>query len=131
MSIKTTINNGVETITFNRPQALNAFDDDMYKAVADALSAAAKNDAVSVVMLSGEGRAFCAGTDLGEMADSARLEPGLVGQFPYFISQVAAFPKPLLAAVNGLGVGIGLTILPHCDLVYMSSDARLKAPLPA
>ena len=85
MSIKTTINNGVETITFNRPQALNAFDDDMYKAVADALSAAAKNDAVSVVILSGEGRAFCAGTDLGEMADSARLEPGLVGQFPYFI----------------------------------------------
>jgi len=131
MSIKTKIDKGVETITFNRPQALNAFDDEMYKAVGDALAAAAENDAVSVVIITGEGRAFCAGTDLDEMADSARLEPGFVGQFGYFISQFAAFPKPLLAAVNGLGVGIGLTLLPHCDLVYMSSNARLKAPFAA
>ena len=122
-------NNGrIRTLTLDRQQALNAFDDEMYKAVGDALSAAAIDDGVSVVIITGSGRAFCAGTDLGEMADPKRREKGFVGQFDYFISTVTAFPKPLLAAVNGLGVGIGLTLLPHCDLVYMSSEARLRAP---
>jgi|TARA_B100001971_G_C18262450_1_gene588271 enoyl-CoA hydratase/carnithine racemase len=122
-------NNGrIRTLTLDRQQALNAFDDEMYKAVGDALSAAAVDDDVSVVIITGSGRAFCAGTDLAEMADPERRVKGFVGQFGYFISTVAAFPKPLLAAVNGLGIGIGLTLLPHCDLVYMSSDARLRAP---
>ncbi|MBE9538908.1 MAG: enoyl-CoA hydratase/isomerase family protein [Proteobacteria bacterium] len=131
MTVKVEVSNQVQTITLNRPEALNSFNDDMYRAVGDALSAAADNDAVSVVIITGEGRAFCAGTDLGELSDPTRLEPGFVGQFGYFINQVASFPKPLMAAVNGLGVGIGLTILPHCDLVYMSSDARLRAPFVA
>ena len=131
MTIKVDTSNRVQTITLNRPEALNSFNDDMYRAVGEALSAAADNDAVSVVIITGEGRAFCAGTDLEEMSDPTRMEPGFVGQFGYFINQVASFPKPLLAAVNGLGVGIGLTLLPHCDLAYMSSAARLRAPFVA
>ncbi|MFP6806177.1 MAG: enoyl-CoA hydratase-related protein [Pseudomonadales bacterium] len=118
----------VQTLTLNRPAALNAFNDEMYKAVGDALSAAATNDEVSVVIITGSGRAFSAGQDLGEMGDPSRREKGFVSQFGYFIKTVAAFPKPLMAAVNGIGVGIGLTLLPHCDLVYMSSTARLRAP---
>lgn len=118
----------VQTLTLNRPAALNAFNDEMYKAVGDALSAAATNDEVSVVIITGSGRAFSAGQDLGEMGDPSRREKGFVSQFGYFIKTVAAFPKPLMAAVNGIGVGIGLTLLPHCDLVYMSSIARLRAP---
>jgi len=121
-------NEGVQTLTLNRPEALNAFNDDMYRAVGEALSVAATDDAISVVIITGSGRAFSAGQDLGEMADPTRREPGFVGQFGYFIQAVASFPKPLLAAVNGIGVGIGLTLLPHCDLVFMSSTARLRAP---
>jgi len=118
----------IQTLTLNRPEALNAFNDGMYKAVGDALSAAATNADVSVVIITGSGRAFSAGQDLGEMGDPSRREKGFVGQFGYFIKAVATFPKPLMAAVNGIGVGIGLTLLPHCDLVYMSSTARLRAP---
>ncbi|MCH7741892.1 MAG: enoyl-CoA hydratase/isomerase family protein [Proteobacteria bacterium] len=118
----------IQTLTLNRPHALNAFNDEMYKAIGDALSAAALDDDISVVIITGAGRAFSAGQDLGEMGDPKRREEGIVGQFGYFIKTVATFPKPLLAAVNGVGVGIGLTLLPHCDLVYMSKDARLRAP---
>jgi len=121
----------VRTLTLNRPEALNAFNDELYKAVADALGSAAEDDGVAVVIITGAGRAFSAGQDLGEMGDARRREPGFVGQFPNFIRNVAGFPKPLLAAVNGIGVGIGLTLLPHCDLVYMSSQARLRAPFAA
>lgn len=128
MTIKIETAGRVQTLTLNRPEALNAFNDGMYKAVGDALSSAAINDDISVVIITGAGRAFSAGQDLGEMADPARREAGFVGQFGYFIKTVATFPKPLLAAVNGIGVGIGLTLLPHCDLVFMSSDARLRAP---
>jgi enoyl-CoA hydratase/carnithine racemase len=126
--IKIETSGRIQTITLNRPKALNAFNDGMYKAVGDALSAAATNDDVSVVIITGSGRAFSAGQDLGEMGDPAPREKGFVGQFGYFIKTVAAFTKPLMAAVNGIGVGIGLTLLPHCDLVYMSSTARLRAP---
>ncbi len=128
MSITIETSGRVQTITLDRPRSLNAFNDDMYKAVGDALSAAKTDDEISVVIITGSGRAFSAGQDLGEMGDPARREKGFVGQFGYFISTVAAFPKPLLAAVNGIGVGIGLTLLPHCDLVYMSNTARLRAP---
>ncbi len=128
MSITIETSGRVQTITLDRPRSLNAFNDDMYRAVGDALSAAKTDDEISVVIITGSGRAFSAGQDLGEMGDPARREKGFVGQFGYFISTVAAFPKPLLAAVNGIGVGIGLTLLPHCDLVYMSNTARLRAP---
>lgn len=118
----------VQLLSLHRPESLNAFNDEMYKALGDALCAAATDDAISVVVITGTGRAFSAGQDLGEMADPTRREPGFVGQFGYFMESVSTFPKPLLAAVNGIGVGIGLTLLPHCDLVYMSADARLRAP---
>lgn len=131
MTINIETRGRVQTLTLSRPQALNAFNDEMYKAIGDALSAAALDDEISVVIITGSGRAFSSGQDLGEMGDPKRREKGFVGQFGYFIKTVATFPKPLLAAVNGIGVGIGLTLLPHCDLVYMSSDARLRAPFAA
>jgi enoyl-CoA hydratase/carnithine racemase len=128
MSVSIETDGHIQTLTLNRPAALNAFNDSMYKGVGDALVTAAADDQISVVIITGAGRAFSAGQDLGEMGDPARRQPGFVGQFDYFIKTVTSFPKPLLAAVNGIGVGIGLTLLPHCDLVYMSRDARLRAP---
>ncbi|MBQ0718919.1 MAG: enoyl-CoA hydratase/isomerase family protein [Gammaproteobacteria bacterium] len=120
----------VRTITLNRPAALNAFNDDQYDGAGDALSEAATDDDIAVVIITGAGRAFTAGQDLDEMANPRQHSDGKRHGFPYFIDTLASFPKPVIAAVNGIGVGIGLTMLPHCDFVFMSETARLKAPFP-
>jgi len=118
----------VRTLTLNRPAALNAFNDALYDAAGDALRDAAADPAVAVVIITGAGRAFTAGQDLGEMADPPRHSDGEPHGFAYFLDVLCEFPKPLIAAVNGLGVGIGLTLLPHCDFVLISEAARLRAP---
>lgn len=118
----------VRVLTLARSSALNAFNDDLYDAVRDALLQAAAGEDVAVVVVTGEGRAFSAGQDLGEMASPRKHGDGLPHGFAPFIETLESFPKPLLAAVNGLGVGIGLTALLHCDLVLMAEDARLRAP---
>ena len=141
----------VRTITLARPDQANAFDEALYLAVAGALAGAATDDGVGAVVLTGEGRTFCAGTDLVEMAamvaslgppdgsadapDPAADEADEVGSagrgFVALLDVLSGFPKPLLAAVNGAGVGLGLTMLAHCDLVLMAETARLKAPFAA
>lgn len=118
----------VRLLTLNRPAALNAFNDDLYDAVRDALFDAADSAEIAVVVLTGSGRAFTAGQDLGELADRRRHHDGKPHGFEPFMDALTSFPKPLLAAVNGIGVGIGLTLLPHCDLVFMAAGARLRAP---
>jgi enoyl-CoA hydratase/carnithine racemase len=122
--------NRVRTLTLNRPDALNAFNEALYEATAEALSQAAEDAEVAVVLLTGAGRAFSAGNDLKEM--QARItDPEMADQGSHFITMIdelAQFPKPLICAVNGLGVGIGTTILGYADLVFMSSTARLKCP---
>ncbi len=120
----------VRTITLNRPDALNAFNEALYDATADALSAAARDPEIAVVTITGAGRAFSAGQDLAEM--QARITdpdftPGRHG-FPGLIDALGSFPKPLICAVNGVGLGIGATILGFADLAFMSSTARLKCP---
>lgn len=120
----------VRTLTLNRPEALNAFNEALYDATAEALLAAADDPDVAVVLLTGAGRSFSAGTDLTEM--QARIadpgfRPGRYG-FTGLVDALAGFGKPLICAVNGLGIGIGTTILGYADLVFMSSTARLKCP---
>ena len=118
------------TITLNRPDALNAFNDEQYDGAGDALTSAATNDNIAIVIITGAGRAFTAGQDLEEMAKPRQHSDGKRHGFPYFIDTLASFPKPIIAAVNGMGVGIGLTMLAHCDFVFISESARLKAPFP-
>jgi enoyl-CoA hydratase/carnithine racemase len=118
----------VRLLTLDRPDQLNAFNDDLYDAVRDALAGAAASSDVAVALLTGTGRAFSAGQDLLEMDEPRVHDDGLRHGFEPFIEEVEAFPKPLVAAVNGLGVGIGLTVLPHCDLVLIAEGARLRAP---
>jgi len=130
VALITTDENRVRTLTFNRPEALNAFNEALYDATTEALNEAAENCGVAVVVLTGAGRAFCAGQDLTEM--QARLSdpgfrPGRHG-FPGLIDALGAFPKPLICAVNGLGVGLGATLLGFADLAFMSTTARLKCP---
>jgi enoyl-CoA hydratase/carnithine racemase len=125
----------VRTLTFCRPEAANAFNGALYRATTSALRTAATDDSVSVVVLTGRGTTFSAGTDLVEMAamvsglDEAADDAG--HPFAEFIDALSNFPKPLLAAVNGAGVGLGLTMLLHCDLVLMAKDARLRVPFSA
>lgn len=118
---------GVRLLTFNRPHKLNAFDSALYDAAAAALEGAADDDAVHVVVITGAGRAFSAGQDLEEMARLATGEASS-SSFPRFVDVVQSFPKPLVAAVNGVAVGIGMTMLAHCDLVLVDEGARLRTP---
>ncbi|MBX6389130.1 MAG: enoyl-CoA hydratase/isomerase family protein [Frankia sp.] len=140
----------VRLITLNRPRQANAFSAALYLAAAAALNEAASDDAIGAVVLTGNGRHFSAGTDLVEMAaqaarmnaetsgakpapangDNASGEEGSV-PFNAFLDALSSFPKPLLAAVNGSGVGLGLTMLAHCDIVLISENARLLAPFTA
>ncbi|MGB3474719.1 MAG: enoyl-CoA hydratase-related protein [Mycobacterium sp.] len=122
--------NRVRTLTLNRPEALNAFNEALYDATAEALLAAADDPEVAVVLITGAGRAFSAGTDLAEMqamVTDPDFVPGKHG-FRGLITALGRFPKPLICAVNGLGLGIGTTILGFADLAFMSSTARLKCP---
>ena len=121
----------VRTLTLNRPDALNACNEAVYDALTDGLLDAAADPGVAVVLLTGAGRAFCAGTDLVEMAarvmDPDSFVEGKHG-FLGLIDALTDFPKPLVVAVNGLGLGIGATILGFADLVFMSTAAKLKCP---
>lgn len=122
--------NRVRTLTLNRPEALNAFSEALYDATTEALLAAAEDPEVSVVLLTGAGRAFSAGNDLVEMQrliTDPDYQPGKYG-FRGLIEALTAFPKPLICAVNGVGLGIGATVLGYADLAFMSSTARLKCP---
>ncbi|MFM7067897.1 MAG: enoyl-CoA hydratase/isomerase family protein [Actinomycetes bacterium] len=118
---------GVRVLTFQRPDALNAFNQTLWYATAAALEDAATNDDLRCVVLTGSGRAFSAGQDLTELSNPSVFE----GQEPGYrrlMPVVESFPKVLIAAVNGLGVGIGLTLLLHCDVVLIAESARLKVP---
>ncbi|AKS34128.1 enoyl-CoA hydratase/isomerase family protein [Mycolicibacterium goodii] len=130
MNLQIDDSNRVRTLTLNRPEALNAFNEALYDEVSNALLAAAGDPEVSVVLLTGAGRAFSSGNDLVEMQariTNPEFAPGEHG-FYGMIETLADFPKPLLCAVNGVGVGIGATILGFADLVFMASTARLKCP---
>ncbi len=118
----------VRLLTFNRPDRANAFNETLYHAAADALRAAVGDDDVAVVVLTGAGKAFSAGTDLLEMAETVDGTAPSRSGFPAFVDVLQEFPKPLIAAVNGAAVGLGLTMLAHCDLVFVSDNARLLAP---
>ncbi|WP_139978463.1 enoyl-CoA hydratase/isomerase family protein [Nocardioides litoris] len=120
----------VRTLTLDRPEALNAFNEALYDATADALLAADADPDVAVVLLTGAGRAFSAGTDLLEMhriATDPAFERGRHG-FPGLVDALESLSKPLVVAVNGVGLGIGATVLGFADLALMASTARLRCP---
>ena len=119
----------VRILTLDRPEALNAFNDAMYDGGGPGLVVALVALGGAWVVVRGAGdRAFSAGQDLGEMAKRPHYDDGLPHGFPPFIEVVEGFEKPLLAAVNGLAVGIGVTMLAHCDLVLAADSARFRMP---
>ena len=113
-------------LTLDRPAKKNALTRAMYAGLADALEQAAHDPAVRVVLVQGTGGVFTAGNDLGDfMMDPPADESSPVFRF---LRVVSTFEKPLVAAVAGPAVGIGTTLLLHCDLVYCAPDARLQMP---
>jgi len=122
----------VQTITIARPEKKNAITQDMYKAMADAIDAYGASDDIRALILTGEGDYFTSGNDVKDFAVRGMPKPGAdPSELPgvmHFLRAVSNCPKPLIAAVNGPGIGIGLTVLLHCDLVYAAKGATLSAP---
>lgn len=113
----------VRTAALNRPEALNAFTKRQFDEVAEAFIDAEADANCRVLVLTGTGRAFSAGADLGPATD---YEPthGLDGM----LHAIVDFPKPFVLAINGLGVGIGATLAGLADFVFMAENARLRCP---
>lgn len=117
---------GVLELCFNRPEKKNAITGAMYGALTAALGDAAGRPAIRAVLIAGEGDIFTAGNDI---KDFLAMPGGLDGAPPgQFIRAVATIEKPLVAAVHGPAIGIGTTLLLHCDLVYASPEASLSVP---
>ena len=123
---------GVRVIAFDRPEVRNAFDTAMYLEVTAALRAADADDAVGAVVLTGRGSAFTSGQDLAEMAaiaTGAAVEGAGQG-FIGLLDSLTELSVPLLAAVNGVAVGLGFTLLAHCDLVLIDRRPACACPSP-
>jgi enoyl-CoA hydratase/carnithine racemase len=124
--ILTHIDSGVMTITFNRLDKKNSITSSMYAAMADAVAQAGADPAVRVVVFQGHESIFSAGNDIGDFL----IQPPSTQESPVFrfLRGIATFEKPLLAAVAGPAVGIGTTMLFHCDLVYAGDNAAFSMP---
>ena len=121
---------GVLTLTLNRPEALNALNREMTRALRDAMEAAARNREVGAVLITGAGRAFCAGADLKDVV--ARREAGerdlgddLRTNYTPMIRAIRACPKPVIAALNGTAAGAGLSLALACDLRIAAAGTPL------
>ncbi|MDC5329051.1 2-(1,2-epoxy-1,2-dihydrophenyl)acetyl-CoA isomerase PaaG [Acinetobacter baumannii] len=121
--------NGVGYLTFNRPKALNSFNVDMHREVAEVLNLWTKNPEVRCVVISGEGRGFCAGQDLGDRvvdpnADAPDLGYSIETYYNPLIKTIVNMPKPVICAVNGVAAGAGANIALACDLVIAAKSAN-------
>lgn len=124
--VLTQIDAGVMTITLNRLDKKNALTSVMYAAMADALKSAANEAAIRAVVIQGQETFFCAGNDIGDFLN----HPPTAQDSPVFrfLNAISTFPKPLVAAVCGVAVGVGTTLLLHCDLVYAGDNAAFSLP---
>ncbi len=117
---------GVATLSFNRLERKNSITSAMYAAMADAVEQAAADAAVRVLVIQGHETVFSAGNDIGDFLN----QPPATEDAPVFrfLRGIAGFPKPVIAAVSGPAVGIGTTLLFHCDLVYAGDNAAFSMP---
>ena len=126
MDILTQTREGIFAIEFNRPEKKNALTGDMYALLTEALLAAERDDAVRVVLFHGKPDLFTAGNDIEDFMQRPPQDEGT--PVFRFLDAASRAAKPLVAAVNGPAVGIGATLLLHCDLVYVGDNARFRLP---
>lgn len=117
---------GVTRIAINRAEKKNALTQAMYAAMADALESAATDENARVVLIHGSETVFTAGNDIADFLGEFSLSEG--AEVLRFLHALAGFPKPVVAAVNGPAIGIGTTMLLHCDLVYAGEGSRFHLP---
>jgi len=128
MDILTSKKNGILIIEFNRPKKKNSITAAMYQIIADALKDAQKDSTVRVILFCGKPEIFTAGNDLEDFMDSASQGELADRPVAQFMLQLIAATKPVIAAVAGAAVGIGTTMLLHCDLVYAADNAKFSMP---
>jgi enoyl-CoA hydratase/carnithine racemase len=122
--------NGILTLTLNRPEKKNALTRAMYQALGEAIDGAERDPDVRCVLIQSEGDLFTAGNDLGDFAavsNGQAQDAGRPGENPLLVA-LARAKTPLVAAVQGKAVGVGVTMLLHCDLVFLADDAQLTTP---
>ena len=117
----------VALIALNRPQQLNAFDTAMRADLLAAVARASADAAVRAVVITGEGRGFCAGADVTDVAPGRTVEDVLNAEYGPILSVIQTMEKPVVAAVNGPAAGIGMSLALTCDLRVMSEDAYLMS----
>lgn len=121
--------NGVMTLTLNRPERLNSFNDEMHRELAQVLTQAERDDTIRCLLITGAGRAFCAGQDLNDRnVDPTGEAPDLGASVENFynplVKRLAALPKPVIAAVNGVAAGAGATLALGCDIVIAARSVN-------
>ncbi len=121
--IKVEIRDAVQIITLNRPEVLNSFNLPMARELQDALAAAAANAAIRAVLITGEGRGFCAGQDLAAVDPAADLGETVRAQYNPVIRAIRRLEKPVVCAVNGVAAGAGANLAFACDIVFASTEA--------
>jgi enoyl-CoA hydratase/carnithine racemase len=134
--ISITAEGGVQMMRFLRPEKKNAFTGPMYEAMSEALDAAESNDAIAVHVFIGSGGVFSAGNDINDFlrraaavaSDAKGGGQGIPAPSLQFIRRLPKVGKPMIAAVDGLAIGVGATMLLHCDLIYATPAASLRAP---
>jgi enoyl-CoA hydratase/carnithine racemase len=124
--VKIELADGIRVVTMNRPDKKNALTQDMYAAMADAVATADEDPAVRVVVITGEGDIFTSGNDLNDFL-AAGVEDANAPVW-LFLRAMATTKTPVIAAVNGAGIGIGTTMLLHCDFAYASEGAKFHMP---
>ena len=124
--IQSSVANGVLHAVFHRPERKNSLTSDMYADLCDVFDRAAQDDDVKVLLLSGAAGVFTAGNDLDDFVQNPPRD--INSPVFRFVTRLAAFPKPVVAAVEGLAIGIGTTMLLHCDLVYVAENTRFSVP---
>jgi enoyl-CoA hydratase/carnithine racemase len=114
-------------LTINRPAKKNALTNAMYRALIEGLDQAESDASIGAVLIRGAGGVFTAGNEIADFARIAQ-QGGEEMAGVAFVRKIAGFSKPIVAAVEGLAVGVGCTLLLHCDLVYVTPDARFSLP---
>jgi len=126
--VRTDVTDGIMTLTLARPDKKNALTNAMYSAMSDGLERAEKDAGVRVILFQGDGDSFTAGNDLADFSAASNGSNHGPSEAGRFIGNLGKATKPLIAAVQGNAVGVGTTMLLHCDLVYLGDNARLMTP---
>jgi len=127
-NVKVSVADGICTVVIARPEKKNSLTRAMYAGLAAAIEESGADPAVRCLLLTGEGEVFCAGNDIGEFQNRAPEDPEAPPPSKGFYYGLANYEKPIVAAVPGLAIGIGCTMLMHCDIVYAAPEARFRLP---